>query len=131
MMNRTTSAWMTLCGVAALTLSGLAMAAEHPMLTPGKPFVDAKGMTLYTFAEDEDGKSVCNADCANNWPPLVADKDAKEDGDWTVISRDDGSSQWAYIGSPLYTFKGDKKPGDMIGDGKKDNAWQVARPVED
>ena len=131
MNTRITSAWVAMCGAAALTLSGLAMAADHPRLEPGKPFVDAKGMTLYTFGEDEDGKSVCNDECAKNWPPLMADKTAKDDGDWTVVERDDGSKQWAYMGSPLYTFKADKKPGDMIGDGKKDNAWQVARPVED
>ena len=29
------------------------------------------------------------------------DKDA---GDWTVVTRDDGSKQWAYKGKPLYTF---------------------------
>ena len=131
MKTRTTSAWTALCGALALTLSGLAMAADHPRLEPGKAFVDSRGMTLYTYAEDEDNKSTCNADCAKNWPPLMADKGAADDGDWTVISRDDGSLQWAYMGSPLYTYKADKKPGDTSGDGKKDNAWQVARPVED
>ena len=46
---------------------------------------------------------------------------------WTVITRDDGSKQWAYQGKPLYTWLKDTKPGDRTGDGVN-NAWRVARP---
>jgi predicted lipoprotein with Yx(FWY)xxD motif len=49
-------------------------------------------------------------------------------GKWTVITRDDQKSQWAYSGKPLYTFVMDKKAGDMTGDGKMDGAWKVAKP---
>jgi predicted lipoprotein with Yx(FWY)xxD motif len=38
----------------------------------GKTFVDAKGMTLYTFDMDAGGKSMCNRPCAENWPALMA-----------------------------------------------------------
>jgi predicted lipoprotein with Yx(FWY)xxD motif len=31
----------------------------------------------------------------------------KDMGDWTVITRDDGSKQWAYKGQPLYTYARD------------------------
>ena len=127
MKTRTTSAWTALCGALALTLSGLAMAADHPRLEPGKAFVDSRGMTLYTYAEDEDGKSTCNADCAKNWPPLMAPADAKPRGDYSVVTRDDGSRQWAYKGQPLYTWVKDMKAGDTTGDGFN-SVWHIARP---
>jgi predicted lipoprotein with Yx(FWY)xxD motif len=69
---------------------------------------DAKDMPLYTFARDtEPGKSACNGPCASAWPPLAATATDKDMGDWTVITRDDGSKQWAYKGQPLYTYAKD------------------------
>jgi predicted lipoprotein with Yx(FWY)xxD motif len=90
-------------------------------------FVDEKGMTLYTFDRDAKGKSTCNAQCAANWPPLLARADAKAAGDYTIVVRDDGRSQWAYKGKPLYLWIKDQKPGDRTGDGVN-NVWRVARP---
>ncbi|MGN8278360.1 hypothetical protein ACLEJQ_23370 [Pseudomonas sp. SMV71] len=113
--------------MAALALPAMAFAAEPAMEKDGM-LTDHKGMTLYTFAKDAAGKSACNDKCAANWPPLMADSDAKSMGEWTVITRDDGKKQWAYDGKPLYTFVMDKKAGDMTGDGKMDGAWKVAKP---
>ena len=48
-------------------------------------------------------------------------------GDWTVITRDDQTSQWAYDGKPVYTYKDDMKAGDKTGDGKG-GAWHVIKP---
>jgi predicted lipoprotein with Yx(FWY)xxD motif len=94
----------------------------------GKALVDAKGMTLYVFDKDAGGKSVCNGQCATNWPPLVAAADAKASTDWSVISRDDGAKQWAYKGKPLYTWAKDTKPGDITGEGVANNTWHIATP---
>ncbi|WDH22787.1 hypothetical protein [Pseudomonas chlororaphis] len=126
-MTQHTQSWKTLLLSAALALPGLAFAAE-PAMTKDGMFVDHKGMTLYTFAKDSGGKSMCNDKCAANWPPLMAASGDKAMGEWTVIKRDDGSMQWAYDGKPLYTFVMDKKAGDMTGDGKMDGAWKVAKP---
>ncbi|UUT19992.1 hypothetical protein [Pseudomonas sp. T8] len=126
-MTQLTQSWKTLLLSAALALPGLAFAAEPAMVKDGM-FVDLKGMTLYTFAKDAGGKSMCNDKCAANWPPLMAASGDKAMGEWTVIKRDDGSMQWAYDGKPLYTFVMDKKAGDMTGDGKMDGAWKVAKP---
>lgn len=93
----------------------------------GKILVDAKGMTLYTFAKDSAGKSACNGPCATNWPPLAAAAGATGSGDWSVVTRDDGSRQWAYKGKPLYFWAKDQKPGDRTGDGFN-KVWQLARP---
>lgn len=94
----------------------------------GRILVNAKGMTLYTFAKDSAGKSACNGPCATNWPILVAPADAKASGDWSVVTRDDGSKMWAYRGKPLYTFKQDTVAGDVKGDGFLNGAWHVAKP---
>lgn len=93
----------------------------------GKTLVDAKGMTLYTFDKDTGGKSACNGNCATNWPPLMASADAHAMGKWSVVTRDDGSKQWAYDGKPLYTWAKDSKAGDVTGDGVN-NVWHVAHP---
>lgn len=93
----------------------------------GTVLVDARGMTLYTFDRDAPGKSNCNGPCAQNWPPLMAAADARPTGDWTVVTRDDGSKMWAYKGKPIYGWVKDQKPGDTTGDGVN-NVWHVARP---
>ena len=89
---------------------------------------DAKGMTLYTFAKDQPGVSNCNDNCAKNWPPVAAAADAKDMGDWTVVTRADGSKQWAYKGMPLYLWIKDTKPGETTGNGVGNGAWKTAVP---
>lgn len=89
--------------------------------------VDAKGMALYTYNKDATGVSSCTGQCAQNWPPLLAEAGAKAEGEWSLVKRDDGSLQWAYDGKPLYTFINDKQPGEVTGDGKM-GVWHVAKP---
>ena len=94
----------------------------------GKVLTNDKGMTLYVFDKDSGGKSACNGPCTGNWPPLMAVASAKPMGDYTIITRDDGNTQWAYKGRPLYTWKDDKKPGDITGDGFANGVWHIAQP---
>ncbi|MFJ3010975.1 MULTISPECIES: hypothetical protein [Pseudomonas] len=122
-MTQMTASFKALLLAAALALPGLAMAAEPAMMKDGM-MVDHKGMTVYTFDKDAGGKSMCNGDCAKNWPPMMAPAGAKAEGKWTVIKRDDGMMQYAYDGKPLYTFMKDEKPGEMKGDGMKE-MWHV------
>lgn len=121
-----------LVAVAVASFAAAAFAQTAPTKTgdsaKGKVLTDEKGMTLYIFDKDTDGKSVCNGPCATNWPPLMASGDAKGQGDYTVIVRDDGSKQWAYKGKPLYTWVKDTKPGDITGDGVANNTWHIAAP---
>jgi predicted lipoprotein with Yx(FWY)xxD motif len=127
----------TLAAIGAALLSLAAAGAFAQMPEPakvadtskGKALVDAKGMTLYILDRDNTvGKSSCNGQCATNWPPFMAAADAHEMGSWTVITRDDGSKQWAYKGKPLYGWHDDKKPGDVDGDGRANNVWHIAAP---
>lgn len=122
-MNHIAQSWKALLVTAALTLPTMAFAAEPAMMKDGM-MVDHKGMTVYTFDKDSGGKSMCNDECAKNWPPMMAPAGAKAEGKWSVIKRDDGHMQYAYDGKPLYTFIKDKKPGDMTGDKMKD-VWHV------
>jgi predicted lipoprotein with Yx(FWY)xxD motif len=108
-------------------LAQTAAPAKVADTSKGKALVDAKGMTLYTFDPDMAGKSACNGQCAQNWPPLMAAANASASGDWSVVTRDDGSKQWAYKGKPLYLWVKDTKPGEVTGDGVN-NVWHVAMP---
>lgn len=100
--------------------------AEVPVKTAGGILVTSSGMTLYTFDKDTTGKSVCNGPCATLWPPAIAAADAKAEGDMSIITRDDGAKQWAYMGKPVYLYASDKKPGDKTGDNFKD-IWHVIK----
>lgn len=114
--------------LAAISSAGAAPPTKGGSSTKGDILTDDKGMTLYTFDKDADGKSACNGPCATNWPVLKAEAGDKADANYTIITRDDGSKQWAYKGKPLYTFAKDQKPGDVTGDGFLNNAWHLAKP---
>ena len=119
-----------LCATALYTDATPANAQEPAKAmetSKGKVLADAKGMTLYTFDKDAGGKSACNGKCAENWPPLMAPADAQPMGKWSVVTRDDGSKQWAYDGKALYGWVKDTKQGDVTGDGVN-NVWHVAQP---
>lgn len=117
--------------VAALAaLCTLAAAPAHaaPAAPAGGVLATPSGATLYTFDKDvaASGKSACNGPCATLWPPLAAQASDMATGDWSIVTRDDGSKQWAYKGWPLYTYSKDAKPGDMSGDKFKD-VWHVVK----
>jgi predicted lipoprotein with Yx(FWY)xxD motif len=95
----------------------------------GEVLTGPNGMTLYTFANDKQpGKSACNGTCAENWPPLHPEAAAgAPKAPLSIITRDDGSKQYAYKGKPLYYWKNDKKPGDATGHKVRD-IWFAAQP---
>ena len=113
----------------AAVLGACASVASLPAKTADGVLTGPSGMTLYTFDRDAvgSGKSVCNGPCATNWPPLMAAASDQPSGDYTIITRDDGSKQWAHKGKPLYFWAKDAKPGDKTGDGFN-KVWSVARP---
>jgi predicted lipoprotein with Yx(FWY)xxD motif len=74
------------------------------------------GFTLYTFAPDTSTTSNCNGTCAQNWPPVKGPATATGvTGAFATIKRSDGSTQLTFHGHPLYTFVGDKSPGQASG----------------
>ena len=108
--------------------SALAAVAAHanPTQMSNGVMAGKDGKTLYTFDKDAAGKSNCNGGCATAWPPFVVANPALAGGDFTIVKRDDGVSQWAYKGKPLYFFAGDAKAGDVNGD-KQGGVWHVIR----
>lgn len=102
---------------------------ESPASIANGVLVGPNGRTLYTFDKDvaNSGASACYAQCATNWPPLMATFDGKAAGPWSLIDRTGGGRQWAYKGRPLYYWSKDEKAGDRSGDGVG-NAWRIARP---
>jgi predicted lipoprotein with Yx(FWY)xxD motif len=112
-----------------LALAAALAQAEVPVKAVDGVLVDSGGMTVYTFDKDAagSGKSVCNGPCAKLWPPVMAAADAKAEGDWSVVTRDDGAKQWAYKGKPVYLYASDAKAGDRTGDNFKD-VWHVIKP---
>jgi len=128
----TTSSIRTLLAT-AMSLAIISSASAAPptktaTTSKGPALTDARGMSLYTFDKDSDGKSACNGPCAANWPALKAEASDSAGDNYTVIARDDGSRQWAYKGKPLYTFVKDQKAGDISGDGFLNGAWHLAQP---
>lgn len=109
------------------------MTAESDDL--GTYLVDAEGMTLYMFTNDEANMSNCTGDCAANWPPLLAEDSASLmagaglSGELGTIERADGTTQVTYNALPLYYWIGDTAPGDAEGQGFND-VWFVVSPAD-
>ena len=64
--------------------------------------------------------------CAAMWPAVLAPADAKPVDKWSVITRPDGSKQWAYDGQALYVSALDRQPGDVLGGTNRQQLKQMA-----
>ena len=117
------------------TSSDSSSAEDYPLKASadGSYLTGKDGLALYVFQKDtkDSGKSVCNGQCATNWPAYAADSTAEikaegASGKLSIVTRDDGSKQLAYNGMPLYYFAGDKAAGDT--NGKAIPSWALATP---
>jgi plastocyanin/predicted lipoprotein with Yx(FWY)xxD motif len=112
----------------------IATVANNPALGP--ILVDSNGRTLYLLTSEIAAPLKCTGTCLNFWAPLTvptASTDAIEgpgiSGVFEVHARPDGINQVYYGESPLYTFIGDKAPGDIHGQGIKafGGVWLAAQ----
>jgi predicted lipoprotein with Yx(FWY)xxD motif len=117
-------------GVVALLVTGsLARSATQANGTVslsktklGEVLVNSKGLTLYMFSRDKNGKSSCSGSCAKFWPPYLLHGKATA-GSGVKASllgttrRSNGSMQVTYKKHPLYGFALDKKAGETNGEG--------------
>jgi predicted lipoprotein with Yx(FWY)xxD motif len=101
----------------------------------GTILTNAQGGTLYYFLPERGGKIVCSSSaCTTYWPPsLTAGGNptggAGVTGQLRVVMRAAGD-QITYNTWPLYTFAGDKAPGQTTGQGVVGfgGKWLVATP---
>jgi predicted lipoprotein with Yx(FWY)xxD motif len=122
-----TAGALTVAAAAALTLPGSAAAAQGTPVKVGpsklgRILVDNHAKTLYLWAHDKGRSSTCYGQCAKAWPPLLTSGKPKAAGGARAgllgtSRRKDGRTQVTYHGHPLYYFVGDKKPGDVKGEG--------------
>lgn len=91
-----------------------------------KYLTDSKGMTLYTYSKDTSGVSNCSGACLAAWPAFTVPSPAPTTlpANITIITRADGTKQYAWKGMPLYYFAQDKNPGDMTGN-NVGNVWHL------
>jgi predicted lipoprotein with Yx(FWY)xxD motif len=87
----------------------------------GRILVDGRGHTLYVFAKDKNGKSLCAGKCAGFWPPLIASGKPRASAGVNAsllgtTKRTDGRLQITYKHHPLYTFVKDVRKGQTNGE---------------
>ncbi|CAM5606405.1 MULTISPECIES: SCO0930 family lipoprotein [unclassified Streptomyces] len=106
----------------------------------GEIVIDGNGHTVYRFMKDSPWpmKTACTGECLKKWPVIkpVDAKDTKgidlkgsgpRGQGYVVFDRPDGIRQQTIDCVPIYTFAGDKKPGDTNGQGVG-GTWYAIRP---
>ncbi|CAL9347042.1 SCO0930 family lipoprotein [Streptomyces sp. enrichment culture] len=117
-----------------------AQAADQPGLSTrkdpklGEIVVDKNGMTVYRFAKDEAWPkpvSACTGACLDKWPVVapvdIDDTKGIQKKNYMTFTRPDGAKQQTINCWPIYTFAGDKEPGDTNGQGVG-GTWYAVRP---
>jgi predicted lipoprotein with Yx(FWY)xxD motif len=128
--NGTEGAWhvIKIGSTAASQAAALKVTRTHA----GTVLASSRGLTLYYYTEDKpgSGKSACTGSCASAWPPLAAPVRApagvRLPGPLGVITRPGGVRQVTINGYPIYTYAGDKAPGQVAGNGIE-GAWHVIK----
>ena len=133
--------------ISQTALSAIAVSALALALLPGAAAADSHGnefvhirafkgqtyvmyrdhMALYIYDRDRPGVSNCRDECTTTWAPALLDPGTELGENYSLIERADGTMQAAFREMPLYLYAGDKKPGDVNGDGI-DGVWRLARP---
>lgn len=124
-------------GAEAAGLPGLSTRKDAKL---GEIVIDKNGHTVYRFMKDSPWpmKTACTGECLEKWPviePVDANDtegiDLKGSGPrgqgYVVFDRPDGLKQQTIDCVPIYTFAGDKKPGDTNGQGVG-GTWFAIRP---
>jgi predicted lipoprotein with Yx(FWY)xxD motif len=121
-------------GALAASTTATVNAASSTAL--GVPIVvDAHGFTLYHFTQEKKLSASCTGACRKIWPPLLVGAGAKpvagtglNAAKLGTIKRPDGGVQVTYGGFALYRYSGDKKAGQVNGQGIE-SAWYAITPA--
>lgn len=99
------------------TIAGVSDITVHTLEDGREILADEKtGLTLYTFDVDEPGVSKCFDRCLKVWP-VIATEQEHLPLPFSIHIREDGTRQIVFKDSPLYFYRKDKEPGDILGDG--------------
>jgi predicted lipoprotein with Yx(FWY)xxD motif len=117
------------------TADGMTLyARDRYQYVPGSFNAD-DGSTSTVVTGREIGTQACEGGCPEYWKPFEAVAGAQASGYWSILTRPEGTKQWAYQGYALYTNAHDKKPGEMMGhdvfellDGTDAMYWRAAVP---
>jgi predicted lipoprotein with Yx(FWY)xxD motif len=122
-------------GTMAMAASVPAAKISHPVVRLAiikvdgkkmKVFETSQGHTLYYFTKDHPKKLACVGKCQSIWPPYRVKSIPRISGVKGHFSLFRG--QLEYQGHPLYTYSGDKGPGESHGEGLL-HEWYVATPT--
>jgi predicted lipoprotein with Yx(FWY)xxD motif len=107
--------------IAAAADSGSPVVIVGENATLGRIVVDDQGRTVYTLTDAAGAAVACEGSCLEAWPPVLLQEGISGTGGKgvkgvAVVTTPEGE-QAAITGLPLYTFSGDAKPGDAIGNG--------------
>jgi predicted lipoprotein with Yx(FWY)xxD motif len=97
----------------------------------GRTLVDGRGRTLYLFERDRSTTSACVGACASLWPLLTtAGRPHAGAGAQAGKLGVNRAGQVIYAGHPLYLYAGDRRPGDLNGQGLDQFGakWYVLAP---
>lgn len=83
----------------------------------GRMLFDARKQAIYIFENDPRGKSVCDGECAQAWPPVLTKGEPRglkgaNQSLLGTIQRRDGKTQVTYAGHPLYYYA-NEGPGEV------------------
>ncbi len=120
------AALLAACGKAAGASSGGGCSnltiGSRSIAGLGTVLVDPNGMTLYVLKGETSSKITCTGSCATAWPPLLlpsgdsgAVGGSGVSGTFGTVERPGGGTQVTFNGMPLYTWTGDRAPGDATG----------------
>lgn len=122
-------------GIAGTSSGAVAATVGARTTAVGKVLVGTGGRTLYHASTEKKGAVACIGACAVKWPPLLLAGHAKPIAGSGVkasmlgtIKRPDGRIQVTYDGLALYLFSGDKKAGELNGQGVG-GTWHAIAPT--
>jgi predicted lipoprotein with Yx(FWY)xxD motif len=131
-------------GTAAPSAMAVPQAADDSQARPtltvrssayGRILFDGRGFALYAFTADGRGRSKCSGDCAEAWPPYIANGSLRAGSGVKArllgtIRRADGRRQVTYNGKPLYYYVGDRRAGQVLCQNVFEfgGLWLVVRP---
>ncbi len=124
---------LAVAGLAGASSTGTVRVAVDKALGV-KVLVDARGFTLYRLTTEKKGSVSCVGACRKSWPPLLVAGSAKPTAGSGLtasklgtVKRPDGGVEVTYAGYALHRYAGDKKAGQVNGQGV-DGRWYALTP---